>query len=342
MLGRRLTCHQAAFYDAHGQMRMFKAILAVTIFCSAASWVVAAEPLLITGVDAVVHNSVVTYQEVDLSVAPFVQDLQRRYQGKPEAYQEKLTEILNDNLQQMISQQIILHEYERAGYKIPDSIIDQAVEERIRDKFGNDRAAFTKEMQAQGLTFEKFRQRVREQIIINAMQHNFVFEASIISPHKIEVYYAAHQADYQLDDRVKLRMIVLNKAVTDDGGQTKRMADEILAKIKAGTPFAEMASAYSQGSQASQGGDLDWAEKKVLRKELADVAFTLKSGECSSILDLSDGYYILLVEAQDPAHVKPLKEVRAEIEKNIAIDDRNRLQKEWVDKLRKKTYVRLF
>src|SRR6185369_15145534 len=102
-------------------MRKFKAILAVTVFCSAVSWVVAAESVLVTGVDAVVHNSVVTFQEVDLSVAPFAEDLRRRYQGKPEAYQEKVTEILNDNLQQMISQQVILHEYERAGYKIPES-----------------------------------------------------------------------------------------------------------------------------------------------------------------------------------------------------------------------------
>jgi len=321
-------------------MRIFKAFLGAAILCSSVSWA-KAESELITGVHAVVHNSVVTYQEVELSVTPYVEGLRAKYRGQPDAYNQRLTEILNDSLQDMINMQVVLHEYERAGYKIPESIFDQAVEERIRDKFGNDRAAFTREMQAQGLTFEKYRQRVRDQVIYSAMEHNFISEASIISPHKIEVYYQGHQADFQLDARVKMRMIVLAKQA-DDNGQTKRRADEILTKIKAGTPFAEMAASASEGSQASQGGDLDWAEKKILKKELADVAFTLNKGQISEVLDLSDGYYILLVEDKEPAHVKPLKEVRADIEKNIAADDRNRLQKEWMEKLRKLTYVRLF
>jgi parvulin-like peptidyl-prolyl isomerase len=340
LLVRRLTCHQEAFYDAHGQMRTFKIILAGVILYSFANQV-QAEPQLVTGVDAVVHDSIITYQEVEFSTAPVLGELRRRYSTQPDMYRQKLTEVLNDNLQQMINQQLILHEYERAGYKIPDSIIDQAVEERIRTRFP-DRATFTKEMQAQGMTFEQFRKQVRNQIIVGAMQHNFVSEASIISPHKIEVYYQAHQADYQLDDQVKLRMIVLNRPISEDNGQTKRMADEVLTKINGGASFAEMATTYSQGSQASQGGDLGWVEKKILRKELSDAAFSLKPGERSGVLELSDGYYILLVEDKQPAHVKPLKDVRAEIEKNIAADDRSRLEKVWVDKLQEKTFVRKF
>jgi len=51
-------------------------------------------------------------------------------------------------------------------------------------------------------------------------------------------------------------MIVLNKTSGDDTN-TASLAGEILAKIKEGATFQEMASVYSQGSQRSQGGD--WA-----------------------------------------------------------------------------------
>lgn len=57
---------------------------------------------------------------------------------------------------------------------------------------------------------------------------------------------------------------------------------------------------------------------------------------------MPDGYYILLVEDKKPAHVQPLKEVRVSIEKILAADEHARLEKEWLDKLRDKTFVRTY
>ena len=82
-------------------------------------------------------------------------------------------------------------------------------------------------------------------------------------------------------------MIVLNKTSADDTN-TLELAREILAKIKDGATFAEMASVYSQGSQQHQGGDWGWVERSVLRKELADVAFALKPGQVSDVIDTPD------------------------------------------------------
>ncbi|HEX4343904.1 MAG TPA: peptidyl-prolyl cis-trans isomerase, partial [Verrucomicrobiae bacterium] len=278
---------------------------------------------------------------VQFYTAPLIEDLRRKYGDQPDVYQQEIAKAAQENLQQLMDNQIIIHEFERAGYKIPDSIVDEAVEERIRTRFG-DRATFAKTLQAQGTTFEQFKKQVHDQIVISAMQRNFVADVEIISPHKILTYYNAHQDDFQVGDQVKLRMIVLNKPVEDDGGQTKRMADEVLAQLKGGAAFDQMASVYSQGSQASQGGDLGWVEKKILRKELADVAFAMKPGERSGVLEMPDGYYILLVEDAKPAHVQSLKEVQASIEKTLSGDERTRLQKEWIDKLKDKTFVRTY
>jgi len=317
--------------------KIYAIIAAASLFAPAI--LVRAE--LVTGIEAVVHDSVITYQQVEFYTAPLVDELRRKYADQPEVYAQEVGKAAHENLQQLMDNQLIIHEFDRAGYKIPDSIIDQAVQEKIRSRFG-DRATFAKTLQAQGTTFEQFKKTVRDQIVISAMQHNFVAEASIISPHKIQAYYDTHQDDFQLGDQVKLRMIVLNKTAEDDGGQTKRMAEEILAKLKDGAAFDQMASVYSQGSQASQGGDLGWVEKKILRKELADVAFSMKPGEQSGVLEMADGYYILLVEDTKPAHIQPLKEVRASIEKTLATEDRARLERIWIDKLRDKTFVRTY
>ena len=103
-----------------------------------------------------------------------------------------------------------------------------------------------------------------------------------------------------------------------------------------------MASIYSQGSQRGQGGDWGWVERSVLRKELAEVAFSLKPGERSSVIETPQACYIMLVEETKPAHVKPLNEIREEIEKSLLVAERSRLAAQYIDKLKQKTFIRYF
>ena len=144
-----------------------------------------------------------------------------------------------------------------------------------------------------------------------------------------------------MEDQIKLRMIVLTKSSTDDTNTLQR-AREILAEIKEGAKFEQMATTYSQGSQQHQGGDWGWVERSVLRKDLADAAFALKPGQVSDPIDTPDAIYLMLVEQVHPAHVRPLNEVRDDIEKTLRSDDQTRLEKQWIDSLKEKTFIRIF
>jgi parvulin-like peptidyl-prolyl isomerase len=174
------------------------------------------------------------------------------------------------------------------------------------------------------------------------MRAKNVSQEIIISPHKIELYYTNHLDKFKLEDRVKLRMIVRTNSTDPYATSPKKMAEEVLAKIKGGIPFDEMAKSYSQGSQRAEGGDAGWMDKATLRKELAEIAFSLKSGELSDVIETSDGCYIIRVEEISPTHYRSLAEVRDEIEKDLATEERARLEKQWLDKLRKKTFVKYY
>ncbi len=302
---------------------------------------------LVDGVKAVVSSSVVTIAEVDDFVVPAAQALRREYAGDQARFQQKLGDALNDGLEQLIERQLILRDFDVEGYRLPDSVVDELVQERIRERFG-DRITLMKTLQAQGQTFEKFRQEVRNQYIVSALRaKNMSPDKIIISPYKVETYYLAHQDDFKVEDEIKLRMIVLNKTSADDTN-TLGLANEILAKIKEGATFQEMASVYSQGSQRNQGGDWGWIERSKLRKELADAALGLKSGQVSDVIetpataDSPGAYYIMLVEDRHPAHVKPLKDVRDEIEVTLRTQLQKQLEQQWIVKLKKKTFIRLF
>ena len=325
-------------------MKLFRII---PILAAAVGFILPLRAELVDGIKAVVNQEVVTFAEVEDFAAPAAQTLRQEYAGEPNLYQQKLGDALNDGLEQLIERQLILHSFDIEGYRLPESAVDELVQDRIRERFGN-RITLMKTLQAQGETFEKFRQDVRDQYIVAALRNKKTSPEKIfISPYKVETYFLAHQNDYKVEDEIKLRMIVLNKT-SDDDTNTASLAGEILTKIKEGATFQEMASVYSQGSQRSQGGDWGWVERSVLRKELADAAFALKPGEVSGVIETPGAgetpgaYYIMLVEDKHPAHVRPLGEVRDDIEVTLRTQEQKQLEQQWIAQLKKKSFIRFF
>jgi parvulin-like peptidyl-prolyl isomerase len=315
-------------------------LIAIFAVVFSASLPLRADPQLADGVQAIVNDTAITYTQTREFAAPAVEQLRRQYAAQPDLLDQKLTQLFNDGLEQLVERQLILHDFDVQGYKLPDSVVDGLIQDRIRERYG-DRTTFMKSLQAQGETFEQFRKEIRDQYIISALRNKNISQEIVISPYKVENFYLNHQDDFKIEDEIKLRMIVLNKPSPDDTN-TLKMASEIVAKIKEGATFQEMAAVYSQGSQQHQNGDWGWVERSVLRKELADVAFTLKGGQMSGVIETPESDYIMLVEQTRPAHVKPLGEIRDDIEKTLRAQEQTRLEKKWIESLKQKTFIRYF
>ncbi len=296
---------------------------------------------LVDGVAAVVNEAVITAGQVREFAAPAIDALQRQYAGQPDLFRQKYNATFNDGLEQLIERQLILHNFDSEGYRLPDSLLEEWVHDRIRDRFGGDRVTLMKTLQAEGETFEKFRGDVRDQNIESFMRSKKVSQEIVISPYKVETYYQSHAADFKVEDEVKLRMISINKASPDDTNAAA-LAGEIQRKIKDGASFSEMATAYSQDSLRNQGGDRGWVERSVLLKDLADAAFALAPGQVSGVINLPAACYIMFVEDKHPAQTRPLKEVRDEIEKTLRTQEQSRVEKQWIDQLKAKAFIRYY
>jgi peptidyl-prolyl cis-trans isomerase SurA len=365
-------------------MRLFGRAWFITVcFCAAAN----AVPELRNGIAAIVNDSVITMQEVEEHVAVPLEALRRTHAGNPAQYNQKRIETMTSGLEDLVTRQLILGDFKSAGIPVPDSIIEDEIQERIRKRFG-DRVTLTKTLQAQGVTYETFRQRVYDDLILQYMRQKNVSQAVVISPKKIEAYYTNNLAKFRLEDQVKLRVIVLKSATSGSAEDARKLAREMIAKLDEGAAFTEMATIYSEGSQQAEGGDWGWRERSYLRRGLSDIAFNLNAGQRSGLIGLGkaedEGYmiylydkagqlaitrkyssketlieekkiaegeapsgeptefYLMLVEGKRPAHIRPLEDVRDEIEKELIVQERARLQKAWVDRLRAKAFVRYF
>lgn len=300
-----------------------------------------AAPELVNGIVAIVGETVITEREARQFIEPAIVALERQPGITRQAYNERAMEIYKDGLNQLIERQLTLNDFKASGYSFPDSIIEDFVQERIRERYG-DRVKLIKTLEAQNMTYDQFRSDIRDQFIVEQMNLKNVASAVIISPFKIESYYKDHQEDFKLPDQVRLRMIELRKSDGGDPAAVRRMAREIEAKLAAGTKFAEMASLYSAGSQRREGGDLGWVNRSVLRKEFADATVALKPGQRTGVIEVADACFILQMEEVKSAQIRPLSEVRDEIEKMLLNQERARLQKQYVERLKKKSFVRFF
>jgi peptidyl-prolyl cis-trans isomerase SurA len=311
-------------------------ILGLTPMCLIAQ---SGSELPLNGIVARVNDSVITFKEVLTLIISDLEFLERRYGDQPEVFRQKASELKSNAIKELVERQLILHEFKTGGYSLPESWIEDQIAKDIRN-YGN-RLTLNKTLQAQGLTQENYRQKIRERVVITAMVDRYIPRDPIISPFKMESYYKQNQDKFKLEDQVKLRMIVITNRASDTLA-SKSMAQEILAKLGEGAPFGEMAKIYSHGSQSVEGGDWGWVERSVLRADLAEVAFSLKPGQRSGVVERSDGCYIMLVEDSKVAHTRPLSEVRAEIENTLKAEETRRLHDKWIDRLKAKSFVQYF
>ena len=301
---------------------------------------------VIDGIAAIVNNDVVTLSQVRDLIGARERSLREIYRGAE--LENKLKEMRLSAIKDLIDRQLILQEFRKLqekGAAIPDYVADDRIQAIIRQEFGGDRAAFVRTLQAQGYTLTQFRELEKEKIVIQAMRQQKVDNNFVISPTQIQAYYEKNRQAYATPEQVKLRMIVIREGSSSDIpdiGSKKELAEEIRDKVAKGAEFDRMAEMYSEDETTQQvGGDWGWIERNTLNEKLTTVAFSMRPGEVSPVIGIDNTYYIITVEAKRNATIKPIGDVRNEIEKNLIQQERSKAQERWLDTLRQKAYIKI-
>ena len=295
-----------------------------------------AEEQVLDGIAAVVNGEVITFSQVRELVVSREMALRESLRGQ--ALEDKIKETRLAAINDLIDRQLVLQDFAKNKFNIPEYAVDDHVNTIIREQFQGDRLAFIRTLQAQGYTLQRFRKVETDKMIVQAMRQRAVKTDPILSPSKVEKFYQEHNADYSTPEQVKLRMIVLHK----DSPDAKKVAEEIRAKVKSGSDFAKMAQMYSEDASKETGGDWGWVDRATLNATLSAPAFALKPGQVSKVLEMGNNYYLLSVEARKQAETKPLASVRDEAEKKVLQAERQAAQERWIKNLRDKAYIRIF
>ncbi|MBV9488443.1 MAG: SurA N-terminal domain-containing protein, partial [Verrucomicrobia bacterium] len=137
--------------------------LVVAGFCGSSA-LVAADPEVIDGIAAVVNNDVVTFSQVQEVCASQEQSLRQQYNGQELI--DKIKEARLAALRDLVDRQLILQEFKKKEFHIPDYVIEDHIQNIIRSEFAGDRQAFVRTLSAQGYSLTRFRENERQKIIV--------------------------------------------------------------------------------------------------------------------------------------------------------------------------------
>jgi len=138
----------------------------------------------------------------------------------------------------------------------------------------------------------------------------------VVTQQEIEAKFKENAASYSTPEQVRASHILF-KTDGKDEATVKKLAESVLAKVKAGGDFAALAKQYSDDGSKTTGGDVDYFGKGTMVKEFEDAAWAMKPGEISGLVKSQFGFHIIKVTDKKAAQTKTLADVRPQIEEQL-------------------------
>lgn len=277
-----------------------------------------------------VNDQIITQSDYDRAMQEEDQDA--RAHG---ATMQQISAEHKDLLRNLIDQQLWLSKGKELGITGDTELIKRL--DDIRKQYNmasiDDLEQAAKE---QGVSFEDFKANIRNSIITQDVMRQEVGEHIQVTPGEAMAYYDAHKQDYQQPESVRLAEILISTgtpvatngvteaAPADDPAKiaaAKAKADDIEARLHAGGDFSQLARSFSDGTTASEGGELGQYKRGALgSKVLEDATFSLQSGQYTAPIRTRQGWVILKVEQHVTGGVQPYKDVQEQVEEALYME----------------------
>jgi peptidyl-prolyl cis-trans isomerase SurA len=220
---------------------------------------------------------------------------------------DSLRSYRQQSLEALIESRLLLVRSHEEGIRATPDEVEDAVQRMIGDlkaRFPT-QEAFKAQLARENMTEEKlnatYTLRVRDQIEIGKLVDKHVRSKSQVEEPEVRAYWDAHSAQMPpVPATLEIRRIrvAMHSASPADSATTAR-ANIVLKRLEQGEDFATLASVFSEGPDASRGGDLGWFRKGDLDPILESAIDSLEAGEISSVVVTGRGTHILKLEERD-------------------------------------------
>lgn len=266
---------------------------------------------LIDRIVAKVDNMVILQSEIDEELQLFL--IQSGAKQLPD--EKKIAELRNEILKQLIENKVLLIQAKKDSIEVEKKEIDDELDNSIKAlqaRFPS-LEAFQKELEREKTTIEelkaKYREDIRDKLLVQKLLDRNIRPKVSITTKDVEEFYKNYKDSLPSEpEKVRLSHILITvKPSHENIARQARLVSSILKKLKSGQKFETLAQKYSDDTEsAKSGGDLGFIKRGQTVPQFEEIAFALKSGETSSIVESPYGFHIIrcIENLKDSVHVK--------------------------------------
>ena len=248
--------------------------------------------VLLDRIVAIVNNEVITQVELDEEVQFAMRQLSQ--QGTP---LPPRTTLQRQVLERMIMTRILRQDASQTGIRVSDQQLNMALE-RMAAENKMDLDQFRAAMEAQGVDFARFRERIRGEIQISRLREREVENKVNISEAEIDSYLRNEQnkADPDKNEEYSVAHILIlvpEGANAEEINAKREVAVNAIKQLRQGADFAQGAATVSDAPDALQGGALGWRAPSRLPELFLGAVSDMRIGEVSDVLRSANGFHVV-------------------------------------------------
>ncbi len=259
----------------------------------------AAAPIPIDRVVAVVNNGVITEQELARRVVQVQQQLAQQKVAAPSR-----AKLERQILERMITERALLDLAEGTSLKVSAEALDRTLT-RMATENRLSLPEFRKALEQEGQDWGGFREQIRNEMTISRLREREVDNKVSVTDAEIALQLTTQSDKASAKDEYELAHILVTvpEAASPEVSEKRRQrAEEALAKLRAGDDFIQVSALYSDAQNALEGGKLGWRSTAQLPTLFAEAVASMKPGDTSALLRSGNGFHILKLLGQRGAN----------------------------------------
>ena len=338
------------------------------IFTVVASLSAVASAQVVEEIIARVNNQIVTRTEFSRSKDQLKEEVKQQDPNNADKlYADREKDILRD----LIDQSLLQDKAKDLGIT-GDTELVKRLDQMRKDMKLETMEDLEKEATKQGVSWEDFKQNMRNQIMTQKVIQEEVGSHMSLNKDEEEKFYEEHKAEMERPEAVVLSEILVAPKVpsitpapaadptaapgtaqpqqqVDEAARqaaeaaaltdAEAKANDLLKQIKAGSAFEDIAKKYSDGPSASDGGALGSFKRGQLAKELEDKTFSMNAGDVTDVIRTKQGFVILKVVEHQQAGIPPMKDVLPRIQDALYYQKLQPALRVYLTKLREEAYI---
>ena len=276
---------------------------------------------------AVVNKDLIMLSELKRDLLPEQDRLRKLYKG--EELERRLSTAEAMAVTKMIERKLQLQAAQNKGVDISDQEVVQAVEE----------------MKKQGERLDgadpDTTKSIREQLTLMRVVDREVRGLIMVAESDMKRYYQSHQDRFAYPEEYQLSQILIKPRTPEELSIARGRAEALLAAVKQGDSFEELALRFSDGSDASRGGRLGLVRQGELIPALEQALTSLQVGQVTGIVETTEGLHIVRIDDKKPRQFRPFEQVKTEIQSLVFQQKTEDQYQLWMADLKNKAYIEI-